>query len=87
MEVFTMARKSNNKKRKLAVQKSEDQKEFVDPTVVAAVGWFSFKAIAQSIIGWLGLTYFLKWKDKWSNRGKIEEKTTELSPEESASSS
>lgn len=81
-----MARKSNNKKRRLAAQKVE-QKEFVDPTTVAAIGWFSFKAIAQSIIGWLGLTYFLKWKDKWSNRGKIEEKTTELSPEESAASS
>jgi len=78
-----MARKS---KRKIIAQEVE-QKEFVDPTTVVAIGWFSFKAIAQSIIGWVGLKCFLKWKDKWSNRGKIEEKTTELSTEESAASS
>lgn len=86
-----MARKLNKPEPELKAQSTEDQKEFLDPTTTAVVGsvaWFSFKAIAQSIIGWIGLNVFIKFWDKWKNRGKSGEgDTTEVSTEESAASS
>lgn len=84
-----MARKT--KKKPEVKAQSTNQKDFVDPgtaAVLGAIGWFSFKAISQTIIGWLGLKAFLRWSDKWKNRGKSGDRdTTELSTEESAASS
>ena len=75
----------------------DDQKDLLDPATTAVVGtvaWFSFKAIAQAILGWIGLNYYLKMRKWWKNRGKVEgektettEVTTEVSTEESAASS
>ena len=84
-----MARRLNKKKPAEAEIKAQsmNQKDFVDPgtaAILGAIGWFSFKAVAQAIIGWLGLTVFIKWQ----NRGKsAEEKPTELSSKESAAAS
>jgi hypothetical protein len=86
-----MARKPKKKQPELKAQSTEDQKEFLDPAttgVIVSVGWFSFKAIAQTIIGWIGLNYYLKLWDWWKNRGKVDKgDTTEVSTEESAASS
>lgn len=82
-----MARRLTKKKPVEIKDQSMNQKDFVDPgtaVVLGAIGWFSFKAVAQAIIGWLGLTVFIKWQ----NRGKsAEEKPTELSSKESAAAS
>ncbi len=82
-----MARRINKKKQPVEIKaQSVDQKDFIDPgtaAVLGAIGWFSFKAIAQAIIGWLGLKLFIKWR----NRGKSAENITEISTEESAASS
>lgn len=86
-----MARKISKKKSAELKSQSMNQKKFVDPgtaAVLGAIGWFSFKAIAQAIIGWLGLTTFIRWQNKWKNRGKSgDRETTELSTEESAAAS
>lgn len=54
---------------------SMDKKEFLDPattTVVASVGWFTFKAVAQAILGWIGINYYQKFRrwlsKKWKKR-------------------
>tara|TARA_Y100000034_G_scaffold122639_1_gene168355 strand:+ start:130 stop:387 length:258 start_codon:yes stop_codon:yes gene_type:complete len=85
-----MARKLK-KKTELKSQSTEDQKEFLDPATTALVGtvaWFSFKAIAQTIVGWIGLNYYIKLRDWWKNRGKVDKRdSTKVSTEESAASS
>ena len=73
-------------------QTNEDQKDFIDPATAATFAgsalWFSFKAIAQSVIGWIGLNLFLKWREKWKNRGKDDKgDPPTVSTEESAESS
>ena len=84
-----MARRLNKKKLAEVELKSQgvNQRDFVDPStavVLGAIGWFSFKAVAQAIIGWLGLKMFVKWQ----NRGKSGDgNITEISTEESAASS
>lgn len=83
-----MARKIKKKKPAEVELKAQgtNQRDFVDPgtaAILGAIGWFSFKAIAQAIIGWLGLKMFIKWQ----NRGKSEGDTTEISTEESAAAS
>jgi len=83
-----MASKLNNTDSEIV--DTEEQKEFLDPATTAIVGsvaWFSFKAIAQSVIGWAGLTIFTKWWEKWKNRGKNDGDSTEVSTEESKPSS
>ena len=75
------------------IKEVEDQKEFLDPATTAAVstfGWFALKAIAQAVIGWIGLNYYLKIRN-WFRRkkGKDDDKETseEISTEKSAASS
>jgi hypothetical protein len=79
------------KKKRLELKaQGTDQTDFLDPAstaVAGSVAWFSIKAIAQAIIGWIGLNYYLKARDWWKNRGKVEGETTEVSTEESAASS
>lgn len=71
----------------------KDQKEFLNPATTAAVGtfgWFALKAVAQAIIGWIGLNYYLKIRN-WFRRkkGKKDDEGTseEISTEKSAASS
>lgn len=72
---------------------SEEQKEFLDPVTMAAVGtfgWFALKAVVRAIIGWIGLNWYLKIRN-WITRkkGKDNDKETseEISTEESAAAS
>jgi hypothetical protein len=80
----------NNKEIKT---QSEEQKEFLDPATTVAVGtfgWFALKAVVQTIIGWIGLNWYLKIRN-WITRkkGKDDDKETseEISTEESAAAS
>lgn len=68
---------------------SEDQKEFLDPATMA-FGWFALKAIIQTIVGWIGLNWYLKIRN-WLTRKKGKEDdegaSEEISTEESAAAS
>lgn len=60
----------------------QDKKNFIDPVTVSAVGVFTFKALAQGIIGWIGVSIFKKC---WTRFKEWYGRSSQRIPEEESS--
>ena len=51
---------------------NNQKKNFLDPATLGSIGLFVLRSSLHSIVGWISLNLFLRWRDKFWKKRPVE---------------